>query len=495
MTRRIWCVLLMLCVLLCGCGHVPQLPDELPAEDGGSVADTPQGELVFALPYSHDDTLNPFSTATEANLQLASLLYDSLTVLTDGYVPVPSLAAEVVSTDATHLTVTLREDAVFSDGSAVTTDDVVKSFQAAQTSPNYQTLLSNVTAAKGDSKQRTVTFTLATADIHAASCLTFPIVKGSTLTDEAAEAPVGGGLYMLQVIDTDLHLVQNPYHPSEAHFSTVALRHLPNMAGRYYALASGQIAYYFDDLSGGEAARVPGAGQSVRLNTMVFVGINSTHTQLASPAVRQALSLSLDRAALAEYYGEQGVASAAPFSTEWQAMTECTSPSVAQDMDAAVALLTEAKYPTAHSPTLRLIYNEDRADRTALALLIAEQAKACGLNVEPTPLDEEGYRTSLAEGDYELYLGAYRFAADMSLRSLLLGGETSYGVSADSLAATDYRRYLAGEITLQEWLDVFSTDVPFIPLCFCGGVAAYDRRLTTVTPTGYDVYYGIAGWQ
>lgn len=498
MARRIWCVLLALCVLLLGgCDEVPDLSDGL--TDGGdrTESDTPEEALVFSLPYSHDDTLNPFSASTEVNLQLAHLLYDSLTVIAEGYVPTPSLAADIVRDDATHLTATLREGAVFSDGSAVTADDVVNSFQQAQKSQHYQTLLTNVTAAKANSKKRQVTFTLATADVNAEACLTFPIVKASTLTDTAAKAPIGGGLYMPEQADSGLRLVKNPHHPTEVRFSEIALRHLPNTAARYYALASGKLAYYFDDLSEGETPRITGASRSVAMNAMVFLGINGTHKQLAQKEVRQALGLLLDRTAVAAVYAEHGVASASPLPAAWAPMADVTAPSLGQDTEAATALLEQAGYPLEGKklPELRLIYNSDRTDRAAVAEQIRSQADACDVKITLVPLDEAAYREALADGEYELYLAEYRFGADMSLRSLLLGGKTSYGVAADNAAVAAYRRYLGGEGSLQSFLDTFGTDVPFLPLCYRGGVAAYDRRLTAVTPTGYDPYHGIAVWQ
>ena len=495
--RRVWLIVLALCVfLLGGCDEVPDLTDDLTAGEGDTATDIPEEAMVFSLPYSHDDTLNPFSAVTEVNLQLSYLLYDSLTVLTDGYVAIPSLAADIARDDATHLTVTLREGAVFSDGSAVTADDVVKSFQRAQTSPNYKTLLSNVTAAKANKKKRQITFTLATADIHAEACLTFPVVKASTLTDKAAQAPIGGGLYVAGSADGGLQLVKNPHHPTEVRFAEIALRHLPTTAARYYALASGKLAYYFDDLSEGETPRITGASQPVELNAMVFLGINSAHKQLALPAVRQALSLLLNRADMAAVYAERGVASASPLPAAWAPMADVSAPSSAQDTEAALALLEQAGYPHKGKkvPELRLIYNSDRTDRASVAEQVRRQADACGIKVVLTPLSETEYRTALTEGEYELYLGEYRFGADMSLRSLLLGGDTSYGVAKDSTAKTAYTAYLSGEDTLQSFLDTFGTDVPFIPLCYRGGVAAYDRRLTTVTPTGYDPYHGIAAW-
>ena len=366
-----------------------------------------------------------------------------------------------------------------------------------QTSPHYDVLLSNVTTAKADGKKRQVTFTLASADVHAQACLSFPVVKASTLTDQAATAPVGGGLYMAESAEGGLRLVKNPHHPTEVHFTEIGLQHLPNTASRYYALASGRLAYCFDDLSEGEEPHISGASRPVSMNTLVFLGVNSTHKQLAQPAVRQALSLLLDRTAVAAVYGGRGTACASPLPTAWDPMADCTAPTHTQDVTAALAMLTDAGYPLKGKqlPELRLIYNSDRADRGPVAEQIRIQAAACDVKITLKPMPEDEYREALADGEYDLYLGEYRFTADMSLRPLLLGGKTSYGVSGSSAAKAAYARYVGGQESLQTFLDTFGTDMPFIPLCYRGGVAAYDRRLTTVTPTGYDPYHGIAAWQ
>ena len=79
-------------------------------------------------------------------------------------------------------------------------------------------------------------------------------------------------------------------------------------------------------------------------------------------------------------------------------------------------------------------------------------------------------------------------------RSYLIFDPVSVMKAADSEAKAAYLSYLAGDTTLQEFLDAYSADMPYIPLCGWGGVAAYDRRLTVVTPTGYNPYCGIAAW-
>ena len=165
------CLLLALCLVLSltGCRAEPAVSDPVSRPDIPQ-ADLQEGVTTFALAYSHDDTLNPFATKSEANLNMAGLLYDSLVRIGEGFTPTLSLAAAVDTPDATHLVATLRT-ATFSDGSPVTPGDVVASFRQAKNSVNYKALLQNIaSAAVTDGR---VTFTLAAPDGNALACLSF----------------------------------------------------------------------------------------------------------------------------------------------------------------------------------------------------------------------------------------------------------------------------------------------------------------------------------
>ncbi len=492
------CVLLVaVCLLtLSGCGGAPASSD--PVSDGAQPSTDP-GETLLGLnlAYSHDDTLNPFAAATEANLNLAGLLYDSLTALDEAFVPQLSLAAKVDTPDPTHLVVTLRQGAVFSDGSPVTAEDVVTSFKQAKTSANYKELLQNVADAAG--KQQEVTFTLASPDSNASACLSFPVVKGSTLTEEKGKAPVGGGVYVYETTATGARLVANAHSTESPHYRTVGLRHLPNSTNRYYALSSGDITYYFDDLNSGDIPRVTGANVSVDMNALVFLGINGSKDKLADAPVRRALSALLDRPAMVSTaYSGWAVASQLPFHPRWQPVAELDQPDAIRDLDSAVEQLELAGCTAGSGGTrlsLELIYCTANSDRGAVAELIRSQMEGGGVVIQPVALEEAEYLARLKAGKYDLYVGEIRLTADMSLRPLLAGGSAGYGIARQGAAAATYAQYLSGECTLESFLQTFAADMPYIPLCWRSGFAAYDRRLTNVTPTGYAPYYGIAGWK
>ena len=487
------CFLLALCCVLAltGCGAQPEVSDPVSHPDIPQT-DTAQGLSTLALAYSYEDTLDPFATKSEVNLQLAGLLYDSLVEIGEGFVPTLSLAAAVDTPDATHLVVSLGQT-TFSDGSPITPRDVLASFLRGKESVNYKALLANVASAAVTGEQ--ITFTLISPDVNALAALSFPVVKDGTFTAEAGKAPIGSGPYVYTPVESGARLTAR----GKATYPTVALRHLPNSMAMYYALAAGDITYYYSDLDTGELPQRIGANAAVDMNGTVFLGVNSARPQLGNAAVRRALSSLLDRAAIVSTaYSGWGTPSQQPFHPRWQPMTALQLPATLRDLDGAVRLLDEAGVTVGdggHRLQLELIYCTDNTDRAAVAELVRTQMEGGGVAVTATGLTEEEYLARLQQGDYDLYIGEIRLTADMSLRSLLLDKKTAYGVASKSTAKAAYTAYLDGSGTLQDFLDAFGEDLPYIPLCYRGGVAAYDRRLTVVTPTGYDPYRGIAGWK
>lgn len=489
--QRLLCVFLAVVYALTCVGCSPSST----VAESSSVPETVTGQespRSFSLPYSKEDTLNPYAAATEVNGYLAGLLYDSLTVIDGTFTPQLSLAASVTPTDATHLTVTLRQGAKFSDGTAVTAADVKASFDAARYSAQYKELLSNVTAAAVDRASGAITFTLAKGDPNAAACLSFPILKAGENTTAAGKAPLGGGLYVYTLGDNGASLVANPHYRKKPRYTTVALRHLPNTDSMYYGLASGSITYYYDDLNVGDTPRVSGASAKVDMNALTYLGINSGRAALSDPSVRRALSLLTDRKVLAaSAYAGWALPATLPVHPQWSEVKEAQPLFGGQELAAALELLDIAEQKKLK---LELIYSTDSANRGTLVNTVRTQLESAGMQVTVVPLTYTEYLARLKNGQYDLYIGEIRLTANMDL-SPLFGGAASYGIAADGTAAQAYGRYRAGEGTLEEFFAAFGEEMPYIPLLWRCGFAGYDRRMQTVTPNGYDPYYGFADWR
>lgn len=469
-------------------------PSDVVSEPSSSVPQTvaPQeSPRSFSLPYSKEDTLNPYAAATEANVNLTGLLYDSLTVIDGTFTPQLSLAASVTPTDATHLTVSLRQGAKFSDGTAVTAADVKASFDTARNNAQYNELLSNVSAAAVDRKSGAITFTLIKGDPNAAACLSFPILKAGKNTTAAGEAPLGGGAYVYTVGDNGASLVANPHYRKKPQYATVTLRHLPNTDSMYYGLASGSITYYYDDLNIGETPRVSGASAKVDMNALTYLGINSSKAVLSDAAVRRAFSFLTDRTVLAaSAYAGWAWPATLPFHPHWSGVKDTEPLFGGQELAAALKLLEGVELKKLK---LELIYSTDSANRGTLVDTVRTQLESAGIQVTAVPLAYNEYLARLKNGQYDLYIGEIRLTANMDLDPLF-GGAARYGIAVDGASAQAYGRYRTGEGTLQEFITAFGEEMPYIPLVWRCGFAGHDRRMQVVTPSGYDPYYGFADW-
>ena len=488
--------LLLLISVVSGC---KTLPDSYTDEEDSSLPEpatsTPSSEpMDFTLGYSSDDTLNPYLTTTKLNLELAPLLFEGLTELDAEWTPQLMLASAVSQDDPLHPVVTLRSDALFSDGSPITAEDVAASFTQAKSSANYRALLSNVTGATVSGS--TITFTLAEPDPQFASCLSFPILKSG-----GTDSLIGSGPYMLE--SDPACLVRNPHH-SETGMETIKLRPITDDETLLYSLESSTISFYFNDLSSGEIPRISNANISIPLNYLVFIGIRSQQADLDDPLVRQALNAAVNRTTIVESaFAGRAQPAVTPFSPIWKPAVELKGFSAGENLAVAVAQLEQAGYNTesgegtdGRTLSLSLLYCGGNSFRQSTALLLQQQFAKAGVTLELVDVSYDEYMRKLAAGEYDLYLGEIRLSANMSVSPFFRAdGGAAYGIAAEGAAATAYRRYLADECTLQEFCDAFTADVPFIPLCYRNGIVAYDRNLSGVSSTAFNLFYGIEKWR
>ncbi len=514
------CVLL-LCGMAAGCRQNPSSLSSNTLPSGTVSAVDPTDTL--ALSFNPEDTLNPYTAKTQLNLYLSHLLYDTLVKIDAGFMPIPSLAKSAELTDSTHLTVSITSGAVFSDGSSITPQDVVYSFEKAKGSVNYRAFVSNFQSAAV--KKGTVVFTLSSPDPYAAACLIFPIVKRGTDTDKPAAAPIGSGPYLYNP-DT-LSLSVNPKAKAEnARFTTVSLKAMVSQAEMLQAFESGNIHYFYDDLSDGSIPRTTASQTTVDQNQLVYLGVNTQKPLLSSPEFRRAVSLALDRTAIASSaYTGRARPAVTPFHPLWKPAAGVISFPASPDSDTAKTLLktaldqpatvpttdttdtTDATAPTATPttaqaaksatvPVLTLLYPSGNSCREAAAKLIVRQLALTGIPVTATPVSYNDYLIRLSAGDYDLYLGEIRLAPNMNLQVFFgAGNAASYGVPTGGNAAVQYAALRRGETSLSDFARAFSEEMPYIPLVFKQGMAAYHRSISYITPSSYNVFDGILKWQ
>lgn len=511
---------LLLTLAFVGCRAVtPSGSDTTPTDNGDAVT-APE---TLCLAYNREDTLDPFSAATQLNVCLSPLLYEPLLRPGADFSPTLVLAQSAEQTDATHIAVTLRANAVFSDGSAVTGDDVVYSFNKAKASANYRVALSNVQAASA--KRGVITFTLSSADPNGSYNLYFPIIKRSTDTGAAATAAVGSGAYVFQADSQTLTANPKNAAGATAQNKEIKLLSLVSSDAVLQNLENGSIHYMFNDLSDGDIPRTSAKDTAVDLPQLVYLGVNSGRAALASPAVRQALSAAVDRTALAaSSYAGRALPATTPFHPKWKPaaglsafsagsetgkvnellQTAQTAPTTAEAAATDTATTTAETAATTTAETtatdamsvkevpLTLLYASGNRCREALVKALVQQLTQAGFQVTAQPAAYDDYKAQLEAGSFDLYIGEMRLTPSMNLFVFFrAGGAGAYGVNTAGEAAQSYAAYRAGEKTAAEFVADFGRDMPYIPLCYRQGMAAGHAALTYITPSAYSVYDGI----
>ena len=169
--------------------------------------EAPQGGTLVLGESGGFDSLNPFIVKGRAPSQLTALTVETLMGRSiDEPFTLYGLLAESVETDEarSYVEFTLRPEARFSDGSPVTVEDVLWSFETLGTlgSPRYQTAWKKIASATspGPGKLR---FTFNTPDRELPLILGLrPVLKkaqweGRAFDETSLEAPIGSGPYVV----------------------------------------------------------------------------------------------------------------------------------------------------------------------------------------------------------------------------------------------------------------------------------------------------------
>ncbi|WP_052762978.1 ABC transporter substrate-binding protein [Jiangella alkaliphila] len=295
--------------------------------------------------------------------------------------------AEEWSADDTGTTWTfqLRDSVRFSDGSELTSSDVVASFERllALESPiagNFP----DVTATAPDAT--TVTFTAAAPDAALPAKLTavYVVAEETPATQSAGgQPPVGSGPFVVDEFAPGAEVVlsrNDDYFGGAPSLAKLTFRTIPEIAARLTALRTGEVDVIWgvpDDqmalLRSEESIEID-AVESDATFTMWF---NSTTPALADPAVRRAIWQAVDfETIVAQLYPETGTLADAPIAPP--VLGHATQEPMVYDPDAARAALAAAGFD--FDTVLRLQFQSQF--RSFVEAVVSDLAEI-GVQVEP----------------------------------------------------------------------------------------------------------------
>ncbi|MEM9072375.1 MAG: ABC transporter substrate-binding protein [Myxococcota bacterium] len=395
---RRWWVPVVLAAFVLGCApdHPPRDPDA----------------LTLILPRDADD-LDPRFVRDPYGLKVSRLLFASLVTIDPRTLAVTLDLAEAVdaSTDGLRYAVTLRPGLRFSDGSALTAEDVVATYEGivdpalqSRYAGTYERIAS-VTA----HSPREVVFVLDAPHATFLTDLEMPIVRAEDATtrlDPERAMPVGAGPYQLRAREPGrMTLDANPHWhggtPTHARLEVVVVRDDNTRALRLLA-GAGDVAInavppllvpLFEADETFEVRSAPGVGTT-------YLGF---HTETIPLPVREAIAHAIDRASLVEHkLGGRAVLSESWIPEgHWASIRQDAR---AFDLERARELLDEAGWvPDAEGIRRRLLLrvSSDRF-RVSMSRAIAAMLREVGLEVVVRPSEGATLIADLNAGRFEI---------------------------------------------------------------------------------------------
>lgn len=481
---------------------------EITAEETTVIEETTTQKAIenkLTLGYFEKKGFNPYTTKSTANAALLTLVYDGLFVNDKGYSVTPAIASSSTN-EGTQITVKLGDDIYFSDGSPISAYDVLYSFSLAKKSSAYASSLSNFVSAKPDGTS--IIFTLERSDIYGESVLTFPIVKEDTGDNDI---PVGSGRYTLKKKDGEYILTANNSNTrrEELNIEKIYLTSLSVGETELYSLQSGDLSYFYDDLSDGEYTKITANMYKTATNNLVFLSFNNESELIQDTDVKNAVCSSIDvSSALTSALGNMYRLPCTVFNPDWYVLEDESESTLLYDVQKANSLLEKSGYIYAYSTNttrsknfeyieLSFLYCNDTQVKEKMAKEIIKSLENVGIKVNVQALPYEDYIKALKSGSYDLYLGEVRLSANMNLDCFFSeNGSVSYGIDSDCVTAKAYYDFAGGLVDAKTFIQVFQSEMPFFPLCYRDSMSYYSRELSfDGNFNEYEPFKDIYSWE
>ncbi|WP_238005658.1 ABC transporter substrate-binding protein [Dactylosporangium sp. AC04546] len=339
---------------------------------------------------------NPLTVIDIGGIQMMNQVSQGLVFYDNDNVPQPWLASSwEANADATVWTFKIRQGVKFSDGSPMTVDDIVYTYQSHADKANASGALSKfaglldpsgVVKVDGETLQFHLQApygafpeTVSQANYNAV------VVPKNTEYDKWAKSFIGTGPFMMKSFNqsSGATFVRNPhYWGAQALPESVQIVFYADEQPASAALQAGAI----DVLAQFTVSNSPQLlnGQynvnKVRGSSHRALSMRCDQSPLKDKAVRQAIALTLDRQAIvaALFKGNAQVGNDSPFAPSFP-MTDKTVPQRERNLDKAKELLAQAGVPRGFSVEL---YTERLQEMPQFAQIVAESAAKIGVEIK-----------------------------------------------------------------------------------------------------------------
>jgi peptide/nickel transport system substrate-binding protein len=423
---------------------------------GGTTSSTIKegGTLVYALD-SDPVTFNPFETSTVPDVRANQFLWPNLYQADKNLSVVPDLAAgpPTVSADLKTWTVKLRTDAKWSDGSPITSADVVATVHMQanaklDTDSSYDwSILTDPVSGVTAPDASTVVFTLknpfapfyannlvgyiAPASVYANADPT----KMRTFQQDKPTVTGGPFLFDTRVAGSEIDYKANPtYYLGKPHFAKVVLKIITNSTAAAQAVISGDVNWD-PEITGAAIDTVKAATgvqsytypdlayYDVRFNDRAMWVNKSKATLFGDVNVRRAFAYALDKNAVVKaatdghgtpmwgdivpasaYYDDTAVVKYQQDTAKAKSLMDAAGWTVGPD---GIRVKNGVKFSG------KFFVRADKPQRVKAVQIMSEQLRTnLGMDLVPTPTDFKVFYAPIQAGNFDLAFAGFGLTLD-----------------------------------------------------------------------------------
>lgn len=529
-------LLIVACVMFLGaCSKQEEvsLPEQSEpiAEAAPENAPTPKSGGTLKLAMRTTQTLNPLMNEDETVDNILKLIYEPLIKLDNTGKAVPSIAESwSFSEDGSVLTLQLKNNILWHDGSTLTAEDVTFSMTTIRNSSEnsvYKKCMENV-AAFSSTGRNTVNITFLRPFSSNINYLCFPVISASYYrggaTNEKNLSPMGTGSFRfesfipskeLRLTATESSLKKRPY------IDNVEAVVIPDKNTDLYSFDQGVI----DAISAVETdmGKYDNSKNTKRyeytMNYYDFVGFNFNTSILQDKRVRQAIAFSVPKEDIIDgvYLGHAVNADTAINPQYW--LYEPETKKYDYNLSEARNLLKEAGWVDTNSDKIRdktineysemlrlnILYNKENEERRQTAIRLADELKALGFEITLDGQPYDIYVEKLNNKDFDLFIGGWQLSSILDysfmFHSSQINGGTNFisysNESMDALLNNAYNAVTEDAVKaaysgLQKHM---AEELPYISLVFRKSAVFTRERINgDIMPLPENVYDNIDSW-
>ena len=455
------------------------------------------------------DTLNPFTTKSKSSQRILNIVYESLFSFGEELNIEPVLAENYyLSEDGKSITVNLKTDVKWQDGTKFTADDVVYSISKMVNCDGIYSKTADKIKSYTATGEYSVQIDFYNPGVDFAYLLTFPIISKSTyLTDDNSFMPMGTGSYKL-VSRSSSELFFEPntlWHGGQASDKKLVVKILKDEITATNALNVKEIdavalETYNQDTS---VPNLNSVQKAVFSNNMVFVGFN-TASPVMTQNLRRAICGMIDKKALVEKnaYGKGMACALSVNPASWSAkLPDADKEDVDVLMNSEGCSLYEGMYYKDGVPlSVRLLVNSDNQHRLDIANGIIEMLKASGIEAVLDVVSYDEYLNKINYDDFDMFVGETDVLSDNNPNVMLDSNENYFNFDVSYLSEAMAGLYGISEkdyvrTAMENYRNKFYLNPPYLPLYFKSDVIIYGPYVSGVEqPTLFDTFRNIEKW-